>query len=134
MDNTTIVTKIITPSNILLEQESEIVSIPGEEGYFAVLPNHAPLIANLQPGIIIITYLSQIYKYFIYSGIVQVTVSNVNIITEFAINCSNFDKDIISKKLLELEQKLSNSNNEDSSNSISTEILRYQELQKHIDL
>jgi len=47
--------EIITPDKVLLEGEAILAQLPGSDGSFEVLDNHAPLIAILKPGRIKIT-------------------------------------------------------------------------------
>ncbi|PIR34368.1 MAG: ATP synthase F1 subunit epsilon [Alphaproteobacteria bacterium CG11_big_fil_rev_8_21_14_0_20_44_7] len=42
--------EIITPDEVIFSGEVAMVVAPGAEGEFGVLPNHAPLIAELQQG------------------------------------------------------------------------------------
>ena len=42
--------EIISPENVLFEGEVKSVKLPGEEGYFEILDNHAPIIALLKEG------------------------------------------------------------------------------------
>ncbi len=42
--------KIISPSEILFEGEAEAVTLPGSEGQFTVLRNHASIISVLTKG------------------------------------------------------------------------------------
>ncbi|MEA3495468.1 MAG: ATP synthase F1 subunit epsilon [Bacteroidota bacterium] len=42
--------EIISPENVLFEGEVRSVKLPGEEGYFEILDNHAPIIALLKEG------------------------------------------------------------------------------------
>ena len=42
--------EIISPEKILFQGEVAMAIIPGEEGDFGVLPNHQPIIAQLQAG------------------------------------------------------------------------------------
>lgn len=42
--------QIVTPSQILFDGEVESLVAPGRNGYFGVLPHHAPLVAALGPG------------------------------------------------------------------------------------
>ena len=44
--------KIITPEKVLYEGKAEVVTFPGLDGSFDVLPHHAPLISALQKGVI----------------------------------------------------------------------------------
>ena len=42
--------KIISAEKILFEGETTMVTLPGEQGRFTVLPHHASLISTLVPG------------------------------------------------------------------------------------
>jgi F-type H+-transporting ATPase subunit epsilon len=41
---------IITPEQTLLSQEVEMVTLPGVEGEFQILNNHAPIVSTLDKG------------------------------------------------------------------------------------
>ena len=47
---THITLEIVTPDRALVTEQVDEVQIPGAEGYFGVLPGHAPLLATLQVG------------------------------------------------------------------------------------
>ncbi len=42
--------KIATPERIMLETEVDALTLPTQMGEVTILPNHIPLVANLQPG------------------------------------------------------------------------------------
>lgn len=44
--------EIVTQEKVVLKEMILQVTVPTEEGEITVLPNHTPLIANLEPGII----------------------------------------------------------------------------------
>ena|SRR5690349_18208188 len=41
---------IVTPEGTLFSGEAEMVVVPGKEGELGVLPRHAPIVAQLEPG------------------------------------------------------------------------------------
>jgi F-type H+-transporting ATPase subunit epsilon len=50
--------EIITPQKVYFKEEVDLVRVPGENGSFAMMHNHAPIISSLEPGIIKITQLT----------------------------------------------------------------------------
>ena len=42
--------EFVTPERAIVHKDVDEVEIPGEEGYFGVLPGHAPLLAALKTG------------------------------------------------------------------------------------
>lgn len=47
--------ELVSPERLLVSTEIESVLLPGAEGEFVVMANHAPLLALLDPGIMEIT-------------------------------------------------------------------------------
>jgi len=45
--------KIVSPEKILFDGSVHIVQLPGTEGTFSILHNHAPIISSLQKGDVI---------------------------------------------------------------------------------
>ena len=42
---TSIRLEIVTPDRVLVTEQVDEIQVPGAEGYFGVLPGHAPLLA-----------------------------------------------------------------------------------------
>ncbi|WP_147143567.1 F0F1 ATP synthase subunit epsilon [Rickettsia asiatica] len=108
--NETILVKIITPLSIAFEKQAKMVTMPGEEGMFGVLPSHAPMIVSLKAGLVQV-YIDDMHKsentYLISSGVTEVTANYINIATETAINATNLSEAEIATKLLDLQKPLS---------------------------
>jgi F-type H+-transporting ATPase subunit epsilon len=47
---TSLTLEIVTPDRALVAEQVDEVQVPGSEGYFGVLPGHAPLLSSLQVG------------------------------------------------------------------------------------
>ena len=64
--------KIITPDATLYEGEAKLVQLPGIDGLFEILNNHAPIISALQKGKIRIVDNNDQTLYFdIIAGVVK---------------------------------------------------------------
>lgn len=73
--------EIITPERRLFEGEVKLVQVPGKQGSFEVLKNHAPIISTLTNGIIkIITSKDKKETVLINSGIIEVKANNITIL------------------------------------------------------
>ena len=45
--------KIVTPERVEFDGQVERVVVPGTQGQFEILTNHAPIISTLQKGIVV---------------------------------------------------------------------------------
>ncbi len=133
MDNA-ILLKIITPTTLALECSAALVTLPGEQGVFGVLPNHAPLLASLNSGIIQITTDAKIQlKYFTYNGIAQVTSKEINILSEFIVELSTVQKTEIIEQINALSKKIEENLNATDATIINENLQKYQSLLACLD-
>lgn len=74
---------ITTPDKQLFSGEVSLVQLPGINGLFEVLENHAPLMAALKKGKIKLLYNGDITEYYdINGGTVEVLNNNVLVLAE----------------------------------------------------
>jgi F-type H+-transporting ATPase subunit epsilon len=73
--------QIITPEKKLFEGEVKLVKVPGSNGSFEVLKNHAPIISTLVSGTIkIITDQNKKETVQINSGIIEVKTNKITVL------------------------------------------------------
>ena len=124
----TLLVKIFTPSDIILECNALSATMPGEKGVFGVLPNHSLLIANLQIGVMQILETKNNLQYFIYGGIAQVRGNEVNIITDFAIDIAKIQKTEVMEKITIFKQEIERDANKAEINLMSEDLTKYESL------
>ena len=73
---------ILTPELKVFSGEVESVQLPGMEGKFQVLDNHAPMIASIVEGVVKIKSAAGKQEFKVKSGIVEVLKNNVSVLTE----------------------------------------------------
>ncbi len=76
--------EIVTPERLLFSGKVEEVVVPGSQGYLGILPGHAPLLSELQIGVISYRRESQEDKVFCSRGFVEVLPDRVSILAELA--------------------------------------------------
>lgn len=75
--------EIITPDKKLYSGDVDAVKLPGADGSFGVLKNHAPIIATLQKGIVKITDTKkQVSSVEINGGVVEVLNNKIIVLAE----------------------------------------------------
>ena len=77
--------EIITPDRKVFEGEVTAVQFPGADGSLEVLDNHAPLIAALQAGEVVLTGTAGREAIRIEGGVVEVLRNNVIVLAEGAV-------------------------------------------------
>lgn len=75
--------EIISPDTTIFEGDAEIVQLPGIDGSFEILNNHAPIISVLKKGKIKVVDKNNKITYFeIKGGVIEVLKNKVLIVAE----------------------------------------------------
>jgi F-type H+-transporting ATPase subunit epsilon len=83
--------QIVTPDREIAEAEVDEVSIPGKEGYLGVLPGHAPLLTELQPGTLEYRQNGNMHYVAIHWGFAEVLSDRVIVLAEIAERAEDID-------------------------------------------
>ena len=98
--------ELITPSQRMINQEIEMVVVPGSEGHFGVLPLHAHTLSTLNRGIVTLYEGgSPMNEVIIDGGIADVTPSGCSILVERAENLSGLKQSEIQKRFNDFKSK-----------------------------
>ena len=84
--------EIVAPERELLSGEADSVSVPGSEGYFTVMGEHAPMMSMLKPGFITVTNNNKPDIYYIRGGFAEVKPEGLTILAEEAQPIREFDR------------------------------------------
>lgn len=72
--------EIISPDKTLYSGEAEVVTLPGIDGSFQVMNNHAPMIAGLKKGDVIVKSSGKEESYPITGGLFEILNNKVVIL------------------------------------------------------
>ena len=85
--------EIVSPERLVVSQQVASVTVPGSEGYFTVLGEHAPLMSVLKPGFITVTDLSNVaHVYYVSGGFADVAPTGLTILAEDARPVADFNR------------------------------------------
>ena len=83
--------EIVSPERLLVSETAQSVTVPGTEGYFTVLGEHAPLMTTLKPGFITAQVGGNSQVFFVRGGFADVAPEGLTILAEQALPLSEFD-------------------------------------------
>jgi F-type H+-transporting ATPase subunit epsilon len=83
--------EIVTPEKRILDAEVDSVTVPTASGEAGILPNHAPLISALKPGVLTYTNRGATDKLVVSSGFVEVNTDTVSVMVDSAESASEID-------------------------------------------
>ncbi len=76
---------LVSPERRLVSAAASRVQIPGMEGNMTVLPNHAPFLTTLRPGIVSVTAEGEVTEYVVTGGFAEVSATAASVLAEHAV-------------------------------------------------
>ena len=99
--------ELVSPQRLLVSEEVDMVVVPGAEGDFGVLAEHAPVISTVRPGTITVyqgTAVSD--RIFIAGGFAEVTAERCTVLAEEAERLDEIDRSAVETQLRNLREEL----------------------------
>lgn len=100
--------ELVSPEEKLISGPARMVTIPGEEGDFGVLPGHAAVISSVRPGVIEIfaNDNAESQKIFVAGGFADVTGESCTILAEEAVDVKRLNRDDLEQTIRNLNEDL----------------------------
>lgn len=92
--------ELVSPERLLSSGDVQQVVVPGTEGEFTVLVNHAPVLSTLKPGVVTVTDESgNADRIFVRGGFAEVNPAGLTILAEEAVAVSELSTDDLAQKI-----------------------------------
>ena len=115
--------ELITPSKIVVQENTELVVIPGSEGHFGVLPLHVSMLSSLNRGVVELYQDNSVLKRIIIDGgIADVQPDGCILLVERAEDLEGVKQDEVKKRISEIKDNVMNPDNDNAKLSASKEI------------
>jgi len=99
--------EIVSPERLVLSETVVSVTVPGTEGYFTVMDDHAPFMTTLKPGFITVTKSGGAADvYFVKGGFADVSSSGLTILAEQSVPFTEFDHADLQAQIKAAEEEL----------------------------
>lgn len=83
---------LVSPERMLLSADVRAVSIPGAEGDLTAMPDHAPLIATLRPGVLSVDTGKETQDFVVTGGFAEIG-NGLSVLAERAMPTGDVDQD-----------------------------------------
>ena len=78
--------ELVSPAKLLFSGEVESVVIPGSEGEMTILPQHAPILTSLRPGVVVVSKVgAAAERIFVRGGFAEVNAKGLTVLAERAV-------------------------------------------------
>ncbi|MAK63461.1 MAG: F0F1 ATP synthase subunit epsilon [Maricaulis sp.] len=120
---------LVSPERRLFAGDVDQVVVPGEEGDFGVLPNHAPFMSVIRPGAIAVLNDGSTERTFIHGGFAEVTPAGLTILAEEAIPMSEIDADKLAQDLSDAREDVATAKDEEEREHAEGLVAKYEAMQ-----
>ncbi len=79
---------LVSPERMLASGEAESIQIPGAEGDLTAMPNHAPFLTTLRPGVVTVNEGGSKTDYVVTGGFAEISPAGVSVLAEEAVQTS----------------------------------------------
>ena len=115
--------ELVSPERLLLSQAVEMVVLPGAEGDFGALPEHAPTVAALRPGVISVFDNGQVTeRVFVAGGFAEVTPERCTVLAERALRVTELDRAVAEKAIADAWDDLADAKTDSARAAAENEI------------
>lgn len=97
---------LVSPEKLAFSGEVDQVDIPGSEGDFGVLANHAPVVAAVRPGILTVITGNSKQKIIVLGGLAEVSEKGLTVLADTATSIEELDRAKFAATIEEMEAKL----------------------------
>jgi F-type H+-transporting ATPase subunit epsilon len=99
--------ELVSPEKLVFSGEVEAVAVPGTEGEFTVLKDHAPLIAMMKPGVVVIEEApAKKLRLFVPGGFAEVAPSGLTILADKALPLAELDAATLDAEVGNVEEEI----------------------------
>ena len=126
--------ELVSPDKVLFNGPAQSVLVPGNEGDFLVLSDHAPVMTAMRPGVVGIDDAEGRHRrVFVRGGFADTSQKGLILLAETAIPFEDFNADRLEQEIKNAEEDLADAN-EDQKRLAQEKLDRLRELKDAIKL
>lgn len=95
---------LVSPERMLASFEASEIEIPGAEGDFTAMADHAALVTTMRPGVLKAKGASQTSEYVVTGGFVEVSATATSVLAENAVPRADMDRAALDDMIADAEK------------------------------
>jgi F-type H+-transporting ATPase subunit epsilon len=124
---------LVSPEKLLFTGDVRQVDLPGAEGDFGVLAEHAPLIAALRPGVLVIhEQTGEQLRIVIQGGFAEVTPSGLTVLADSAVPADEVDIDVLSGIIKDTEEDVADTTDDWKRDKLARRLAQLRALREEL--
>jgi F-type H+-transporting ATPase subunit epsilon len=121
--------EFVSPERVLFSGDVNQVDLPGAEGDMGILPDHAPLVTTLRPGIVTIFRDGKQEPVVVLGGFAEVSPAGLTVLADKAAARADFDMELLASEIKDAEQSIADAKNDALRDKLSRHIEQLKSLQ-----
>lgn len=127
--------ELVSPEALVLSGEASEVVVPGTEGYFTVLANHAPFMSTVKPGVVDVKMADgETSQIFVRGGFADVSPSGFTLLAEQAVSLADFDMDDLEMQIKNAKEDVSDADSDEKKAAAQAVLDQLEESREAIKL
>jgi F-type H+-transporting ATPase subunit epsilon len=98
--------ELVSPSRLVHSGEVDEVIVPGDDGEFGVLADHAPFVSTLKPGILTVRSGNEQKRLYVRDGFAEVNPKGLTVLAEVAVPVEEVSASDMASEIEEAERAL----------------------------
>ncbi len=132
MDHMALRFELVSPEKLVFSGEVDQVDLPGIEGDFGVLAEHAPLVSTLRPGILTVRRSGSEQRIVVLGGFAEVSSEGLTVLADVADAAETFDRSLIAQRIGELEGRIAKEEPGSELDKMMTRLDHFKEIDRHL--
>ena len=105
--------ELVSPEKLLMSTDVDMVVVPGVEGDFGVLINHAPVVSTLRTGILEVHNGDEPQQLLVRGGFAEVNPDGLTILAEEAMLLADVDRNALEAELKDADEDVADAKDDD---------------------
>ena len=101
---------LVSPENLIFNDEAGMIIVPGKDGDFGVLPGHSKVMSSLRPGRVMVYGEDKnlLKVFFVSGGFAEINPEKCIVLAESVVELNTLEKSLIEKEIQDLEKEDNN--------------------------